>query len=339
MGVVLKHTFKNIWSKKIRTLMLLFCIIAAAFVAALSFDMTNSLKNILRAGFASMYGNGNVILSYSHGIEESDFDGVKDYEYDRVLLAGRYSKVYKRDDEMYAYYNEKTLTTYGANPEDLNNMHLLGTKVTFGDDECVISKEYAQDFHLSEGSKVTIYGDNSVPVEYTVKAIVPYFGIVDKGYVAVVTEEGMKRLSYDHSIQYTMGLIKVHNEKELKAFCEILEEQMPTAMIENLVTGKTVTTQVAQFSAVFYFLFAICVLLVVFVTISLSERIMVERLSTIGTLRSLGVSVKATTLIVLLENALYGLIGGAIGTAIYSMVRDPLFNGMFTINSGSDMLL
>ncbi|MBP5491510.1 MAG: FtsX-like permease family protein [Clostridiales bacterium] len=320
-------------------MMLLICIIAASFVAALSFDMTNSLKNVLRAGFASMFGNGNAIVSYSQGIDDKAFAGTEDIDYDSCKVAVRQSKIYKRDDEMYAYYNEKTLMTYGADSKSLNDLKLIGKTIEIGDDECVISKKYAEDFDLKPGSKVSIYGDNFVAVEYTVKEIVPYYGVVDGGYAAVLNEEGMKKLSYDGSITYQMAYVHVNDESRLPEFCDILQENMPTAQIENLVNGKMVTSQINQFAAIFYFLFAICVLLVVFVTISLSERIMVERMSTIGTLRSLGVSSKATTFIVLLENALYGLIGGAIGVGVYTLVRDPLFNGMFTVNSGSDIAL
>ncbi|MBO4928268.1 MAG: FtsX-like permease family protein [Clostridiales bacterium] len=339
MGVVLKHTFKNIWSKKIRTLMLLFCIIVASFVAALSFDMTNSLQNILRSAFGSMFGNGNVIISNNAGIDDDSLLGTEGYEYDITKVAVRHSNVYKRDDEMYAYYNEKTLMTYGADPECINTMKLLATTIDLKDDECIISKKYAEDFGLKAGDTITIYGDNSVPSDFKVKEILPYYGLLDKGYCAVVTEEGIKSLSYDGQIHFNMAFVKVHDESAVTDFCRILAENMPTAQIENLVSGRMMTEQVDQISAVFYFMFAICLLLVVFVTISLSERIMVERMSTIGTLRSLGVSVKMTTMIILLENALYGLIGGAIGTGIYALIRDGLFNSIFTLNSGSDVAL
>ncbi len=337
MGVVLKHTFKNIWSKKIRTLMLLACIIMASFVGALSFDMTNSLKNILRYGFASMFGDGNVIVSNSAGVDESSFAGTEGYDYDLVKVAAGNSKVYKRDDEMYAFFNEKTLKIFGADPDALNVQKMTAKPVELNDDECIISKKYAEDFDLKVGDQTIIYGDNSVPVEFTVKEIQPYYGILDSGYCALLTEGGIKKLSYNGNITYYMAYCKVHDESVLNDFCQILKENMPTATVENLVSGHMVTSQIASITAVFYIIFAICILLVVFVTISLSERIMVERMSTIGTLRSLGVSVRMTTMIVLLENALYGLIGSAIGTVIYAAIRDPLFNSMFTINSGSDI--
>ena len=227
MGVVLKHTFKNIWSKKIRTLMLLVCIIMASFVGALSFDMTNSLKNILRYGFASMFGDGNVIISNSAGIDDSSFAGTEGYEYDLVKVAAGNSKVYKRDDDMYAFFNEKTLKIFGADPEALNAQNMTAKAVVLNDDECIISKKYAEDFNLKVGDTTIIYGDNSVPVEYKVKEIQPYYGILDSGYCALLTEGGIKKLSYNGNITYYMAYCKVHDESVLNDFCQILKENMP----------------------------------------------------------------------------------------------------------------
>ena len=337
MGVVLKHTFKNIWSKPFRTLMLLICIIMASFVAALSFDMTNSLKNILRDAFGSAYGTSNVLIADSHGIDESTFEGVENTSYDYTLVSFKNSHICVRDDEMYAFYNQKSLKISAADVSSLVRMNLLAKDVAINDQECVISKKLAEEMGYNRGDKITIYGDNEVPVEYTVKEILPYKGVLDSGLCALVSEDGMKHLSYNNKVSYSMAYIHVDNEKELASFCDTLSANNPYAEVENLVSGKTITSQVSQISAIFYFLFLVCLLLVVFVTISLSERIMVERMTTVGTLRSLGVSVRATTLIVLLENALYGLIGGTIGVTLYALTRDPIFNKVFTLNSGSDI--
>ena len=317
--------------------MLVLCIMMASFVAALSFDMTNSLKNILREAFSSAYGTSNVMVASSHGIDEKTFENTEKFQFDYTLVAMKNSSVSVRSDDMYAYFNQKTLKTSAADLSHLNDMHLLAFDVTLNEKECAISKKMAEELGYKRGDTIVISGDNDVPVEFTVKEILPYKGVIDSGMCALVNEEGMKRLSYNGNIVYGMAYIHMENEKDLPAFCEQLRLNDPYAEVEDLVTGKNVTSQVSEISAIFYFLFLICLLLVVFVTISLSERIMVERMATVGTLRSLGVSVRATTLIVLLENVLYGLLGGTIGVTLYALTRDPIFNSVFTLNSGSDI--
>ena len=52
MKIILKHTFKNIISKPLRTGLLLFCVTICSFAAMLVFDMSGSIEHVL----TSFYG-------------------------------------------------------------------------------------------------------------------------------------------------------------------------------------------------------------------------------------------------------------------------------------------
>ena len=54
MGVILKHTFRNIFAKPLMTLFLVVSITICSFAGMMAFDMNNSIKNILRGAFGSM---------------------------------------------------------------------------------------------------------------------------------------------------------------------------------------------------------------------------------------------------------------------------------------------
>lgn len=348
MGVVLKHTFKNIWSKPFRTIMLVICICFASFTAALAFDMSNSIVNILRSAFGSMYGKANAIVVCNQGIDEEKFAAIGDYEKEYALLACRQTEVCM-EGELGApnTYNKREMNIYCfSDMQAFNEMKLAARTIDLADEEIVICKKYAEEFHLNVGDQVTLNGDplNEEQTEFvtgtfTVKDIVPYHGVLSAGYDVLVSEEGMKSLSSENAVNYVGAYCKLANEKEVKDFCREVSANLPMSQAENLVDGTLITSQISQVTAVFYFIFIISLLLVIFVTISLSERIMVERMSTIGTLRSLGVSPRTTTIIVLMENALYGLLGGILGVLAYVKVRDPLFNSVFSINSGSELEL
>ena len=73
-------------------------------------------------------------------------------------------------------------------------------------------------------------------------------------------------------------------------------------------------------------------LLVIFVTVSVSERMITDKMSVIGTFRSLGVSSAKTTFALIFENALFGLIGSCIGILLYVLVKEPLFNSMLVVD-------
>jgi len=90
-----------------------------------------------------------------------------------------------------------------------------------------------------------------------------------------------------------------------------------------------------EIKAVFYMLFAITFLLVIFVTASICNRIVSERMSYIGTLRSLGMSSGRTARILLLENVIYALLGSIPAVVLYSLVRNPLLVLFFGLDDES----
>ena len=335
MGVILKHTLKNIFAKPLMTIFLVISITICAFAGMLAFDMSNSLENILRGAFGTMFGTSNVVVETSTELSEKDFEGLPDYT--ATFMSTKSSKITVRNDQMYAYYNEKNLTTTGVDTKVASDMRLIPKGVELAEDECIITKTMAKELKLKKGDTFTIYGDNYVAVDYKIKKIASLNGLLSADYSAIVSKEGMEKLCFDGHPKYQSAYIRVNDEAKLGDFCDGLEKRLPNVYCENLVSGKLVRDQVSQISGIFMILFLITLLLVIFVTVTLSERIMIDRMSTIGTLRSIGVSPALTARVILVENIFYGLIGGLIGTSLYALSRDAIFNNVFTLNSGSDV--
>ena len=147
----------------------------------------------------------------------------------------------------------------------------------------------------------------------------------------------MEKLIYNGQIKYDTAYIHMHDQNKVTKTVDYLKVKNPTASVEDLLNGKMIREQITQNSLLFIGLFVITLVLVIFVTITLSERIMIDRMSTVGTLRSLGVSPGVTSRVILIENMFYGLFGGVIGTILYSLTRDTIFNNVFTVNSGTDI--
>ncbi len=335
MGVILKHTLKNIFAKPLMTIFLVISITICAFAGMLAFDMSNSLENVLRGAFGTMFGTANVLVETSTEISEKDFEELPDHI--ATFISTKNSKITVRNDQMYAYYNEKNLTTTGVDTKVASEMRLIPKGVELDENECIITKVMAKELKLKKGDTFTIYGDNYVAVDYKIKKIASLNGLLSEDYSAIVSDEGMAKLCYDGHPKYQMAYIKVSDEAKLSEFCDGIEKRLPNVYSENLVSGKLVKDQVSQISGIFMILFLITLLLVIFVTVTLSERIMIDRMSTIGTLRSIGVSPSLTARVILVENVFYGLIGGVIGTSLYAVSRDAIFNNVFTLNSGSDV--
>ncbi|MBR5938480.1 MAG: ABC transporter permease [Clostridiales bacterium] len=337
MGVIVKHTLKNMFSKPFRAFMLILCILICSFAGMMTFDMSNSIKNILESAFLSMFGDSNVMVTSAIDLQDSDFEGLP--AHDKTLISANSTTFNVPGNTTYKYFNEKSILVYGVNIEDATKMHLFASDVDLQDNEVAIPKALSEEVGLKVGDTIELNDLDGQPHAYTVKSILSYKGILSSKYNVAVTVDGFKTLLCDEEIVYNGAYVHVHDRDLTGAFCEQMEEKTQGVVLEDLINGEMVTSQVNSITSLFAILFMICLMLVIFVTISLSERIMVERMGTVGTLRSLGVSPKNTSLIVLFENALYGLLGGVLGTVLYVLTRDPIFNNVFTLNSGSDMKL
>ncbi|MBO4912457.1 MAG: FtsX-like permease family protein [Butyrivibrio sp.] len=328
MGVILKHTFRNIFAKPLMTIFLVVSITICAFAGMLAFDMSNSLESIFLGMFNTVAGTANVIVSSHENIEETDFEGLSDFEAAYVSIKDSGVKV--RNDQMYAYYNQKQLNISGVDVESASKMQLIPKDVVLGADEIIVDEVMAKELGLKEGDTFKVYGDNYAVVEFKIKKIASSRGLLFTEYSAVVSDEGMARLCYNGIPKHESVYVRVLDKSKVSEFCDKLEDRFPNFDVMDLLGSKMTQDQINMFSNIFKILFLITLLLVIFVTVTLSERIMRDRMSTIGTLRSLGVSPNITARIILIENMFYGLFGGLIGTGLYTASRDFMFNSIFS---------
>ena len=110
MGVILKHTFRNIFAKPLMTIFLVVSITICAFAGMLAFDMSNSLDNILKGLFSSVAGTSNILVDTKTEIKEEDFEGLPEYE--GTFVSSKTPKITVRNKQMYAYYNQKNLPAF-----------------------------------------------------------------------------------------------------------------------------------------------------------------------------------------------------------------------------------
>ena len=336
MGVIFKHTLKNMFSKPFRTIMLVLCILICSFAAMMTFDMSNSVRNVLESAFLTMFGDSNVMVTGNGGLKDADFEGLP--EHDKALMTADMTTFNIPGNTEYAYFHEKSILIYTTDIEDANTLHLLAEETELARNEIAIPKTLSEDLKLKKGDKIEFFDENDQPHEYTVKAVLSYKGLLSEKYNVVMPLDGFRDL-FGEEITFKGAYVRVHDRSKVGEFCDLMQEKTQGVEPEDLINGELVQQNVNGVTSVFAILFLICLMLVIFVTISLSERIMVERMGTVGTLRSLGVTPNTTAKIVLFENALYGLIGGAIGSTLYVLTRDAIFNNVFSLNSGSDIEL
>ncbi|MBO4592514.1 MAG: hypothetical protein J5684_08160, partial [Eubacterium sp.] len=327
MGTIIKHTLRNIFAKPLITIFLILSITVCAFTGILALDISNSITNVIKSLMTEETGKAEIMYYASDSVEEDDLADIPEHE--AVLLSSKSSSMCVKNDNMYEYYNQKSLVTYCTDINTAIDYKILAKDIVLNDDECVITDKIAEDMGLKEGDTFTIFGDNDIDADFKIKKIIKPAGLLSGQYSALVTENGMAKLTFDGKVKYSTAYIKMQDPSKCSEAVEILEKKDPTGDVVDILNGQDFKSTLATITSIFLGLFLITLLLVIFVTISLSERIILERMSTVGTLRSLGVSPAITTRVILVENLFYGLFGGIFGTLAYALIRDPFFNSIF----------
>ncbi|MBR5421190.1 MAG: ABC transporter permease [Lachnospiraceae bacterium] len=335
MGLMIKHSLKNIFSKPLRLLLLIFCILFASFTALLAVDMKNNIEGLLNGYMMDMIGKVDIIAYNTSDEVAEELDAMAELR--RFGIGSVMQYEYERDPSGYEYSFEKPIEL--ASLSDIQtayDMAFIPECFDLDDDSAVINKKYADEFGLSVGDSLHFETRDEVEIELKVMSIVDMNNAIFNGNSAIVSNEVVRRIACTPENDYNIWMIDVVKDSEISAVADAIRERDPKAELEVL-SEQMDDADIQGIYNLFYLLFLISFLLVIFVTISIAEKIVNERMSVIGTLRSLGVSRGRTAFVLLIENVLYALIGSAIGIFLYSRVKTPILKSMVNGVDGTDL--
>ena len=326
MNIVFKNSLKNIFGKPLRTLLVVFAIFVCSLCALLCFDLSESITGILTLFYGSV-SRADFIVSSSGSDVSTLPDGFP--EADTMTIFGDSEMLYKKIDGEYCYVTTDTLRIMGLDVDEAVDMKFLAP-IDLKDDEVFINKAFSDDYGYKVGDKITIHDRADEELEFTIGGILPddTKNPLITGYTAIMNLNSSKKVSCGR-MSADMLLIDLHDNTLLEEAKDMIEDRYPAAVITELYLSESDMALVNEMKSVFYLLFAIAFLLVIFVTASICNRIVSERMSYIGTLRSLGMSTSRTGRILLLENVLYALLGSIPATLLYAAIRNPLLSVMF----------
>ena len=334
MRLILKHTIKNILAHKLRTILLIICIAVCSLTAMMCFDMSSSLDKMVRVMFANMAGTTDLMITTQAPIEKDFTDGAP--ECDVMYLSGGSCYFDRHLDSSISYVRRKNVNIFALDTDQAKKMKLINEKVELGGKKAALSETFAKEYGYKAGDKIVLHGDRDIAVEFTVSSVEKRQGLFDMSSVIVISLEDMKDLVITDEPEITMAFIDVKEDSQIKTAEDFFEKKYPTADIENYYDNEELNEEIDSITRIFLVLFAICMLLVIFVTVSVCERMIVDKMSVVGTFRSLGISPRTTTIALLFENILYGLFGSIIGVALYSSIKQPFFDSAFSFSSNGE---
>lgn len=332
MGIILKHTIKNIFKRPGRTFLLTLCIFLCSISALLCLDMTGSVQRLFTNYFGSLVGSTDIEFINLTSIDEEMFNELPENRH--LLISNSFTPFYRRDPKMYSYAIETDVTVMTTDLKKAHEMNVLLTEMELTENETAMTSDLAELLGYSVGDIVEFYDELGEKQEFTVKLLMERGGIVSDRNVCIISPEGMARLTGGET-SYLQALIDFTNDSDADIAEDYLKEHYPEAEVLNIRYNEDIDEAVNQISTIFYTLFAVCLLVVIIITVTVAERIMNERMAVVGTLRSLGVSQHRTALILMLENIFYGLMGSVPGIIVYEVIRLPLMNAMFVSDTDS----
>ena len=319
MNIVLKNSLKNIIGKPFRTLLVTFTIFMCCISALISFDMGSIIPRVVESFYGSVsradimvYSDGRDLTELPEGFPESD----------RLNITTDSEMLYKPIDGEYAYVTTDSLYIYGMDIDEAVDMEFLD-RIDLKEGEIYVTNEFAEDFGYEVGDTYVVHDRAENEVELTIAGVFPKDNKnpLLTGYSAVASRETSDILSCGYRTT-DIVLIDIHDDSKIEEGKDLIEAQHPGIGITDMFINDAFMKVVTEFELIFYLLFAATVLLVIFVTSSICNRIVSERMSYIGTLRSLGMSSSRTAGILLLENILYAILGAVPATIVYSILRD-----------------
>ncbi len=334
MSILIKTTLRNIIGKPFRSLIVIFSIFVCSMTALFCFDIAKTESVFFVEAFKVMAGEGDISVQGNDvdlSALPSDFPEYDYMDY-RTLTEFKYNDV---DGEYYVVHVDRVRVT-SVDITQAGIMDIVPTGLELGDGQVIVTQGYADTYECDIGDTITLHDKNGDPVELEVVNIVPTgtMNVMRRGRSCIVNENTGDILLAGRYLR-PGHMLNIHDDSKVTQAINMLKEIFPDATVVRLTATDSMMESSKEFMGLMFMIFAIAFLLVIFITASLCERIVSERMSYIGTLRSLGLSARSTGLILLLENVFYALIGSVPGTIIYMIFRDSVISEIYI--SSSDM--
>ncbi len=314
MKIILKHILRNIWEKKGRSILIILALTVATTVFTLNLTLPDEIVLKVQETMRMVYGNVDISVS---SVEEFDVDSVElgNENVSCTQLIG-----------LNILIEDEPVCIFGVDVGTAKAMKLIGNDVPdLGEYELVISEKQAKkhSYKVNDIIKCTYEWENeetgelnSSEYEFKIAAVVENKGLnsMDMDFPLFVGNiadvAGIKK--YDQGVVDTL-YIDVDNNDNARSYAEYLGEHNKNFQVESLADIETLKEQTSFISYLMIMIFAMATIMIVFVVSSLNKIIIAERMPVIGTFRSIGATKGKMNMILILENAVYGLIGGVLG--------------------------
>lgn len=329
MKIILKYIFTNVKERKTRTAVMLLSILLSTTLLFVSFSIGASYESAQRKMARGMAGSATLSVSAVDG--EINFSVLPELSSINASVGMLESSALYHEN---GYY--ETIDLIAADLTQLNQINpprlANGGEITdFTGNQVILPDRFTSKYGMKAGDTITLQIGGQ-PITLEVAGIAAYDTVFlrhTRGATALLPLSTLSELS-GKTDGYTEILIEPAEGTTTAELKNELAAALPDGeyKVSEVVNEAQITADARQKSMPFFLISFFSLTMSVFIIYSSYKVITLDRLPVIGTFRSIGATQKAMTHILLLESALYGVMGGLIGIPVGTVVLKLILQGM-----------
>ncbi|NLO39996.1 MAG: FtsX-like permease family protein [Ruminiclostridium sp.] len=341
MRIIIKYILKNLWEKKLRTLLILFSVMTACGLFFSSSAIGDTFAQLYINRINMYYGQTDIIIQPDDRSPSPwlKLEPIKNMENIR-LAAGRFESSATYRSGTYEKTNLILLGTDWEASQQINPVQVLSENglESFAGMKIVLPREFCEKYGYRAGDSINL----------TINGGLRKLTIVAVATGGIFTENGSTAfgilpadtLSALHNARGAFNSIQVCLEDESMVTQTIaqLQDIYKGYQVQQPFNGEDIKREMESITLPFMLMTFIVAFMSMFIIFSSFRVITMERLPVIGTFRSIGATRKTTDNIMLVESLLYGIVGSGLGLGLGIIIlnimsetlKDPWIKDMET---------
>ncbi|HHU51076.1 MAG TPA: FtsX-like permease family protein [Firmicutes bacterium] len=317
MRIIIKFVLKNIQEKKLRTLLVLFSIMLSSALYFATESLSETAKEMFIERMTVYFGSADLLI-YPTKQSPSNFLTPRPAEHlaeDFKYIVG----VIEANGNLLLSNETLRLRVKGFDLADLQKMnpYYLAAQenlLPFYGKKVIISKTIAEKygFKLGDYLDIEVFGAKR---RFLLSALAEPSGpFQDDGqFATVITPIDTLASILRARGKATTLYLKVKDPQRKEEIIQKLHEAYPRYRVRETFTEEELVEYTRSLTVTFQLMGAVVLLMSIYIIYSTFKVITRERLPIIGTFRSIGATKTLTSLILIAESLMYGLIGGFFG--------------------------
>ena len=311
MKIILTHIIRNIKEKKGRSLLIIFSLMIASVVFILNLTIPNQIVETKMNQSRDAIGLSDIVVGSYDSFNIND-----------IKLPNDEMKIVGVND-LYLIHKDKTLVIYGTDMKESSDIKLT-PDINLSDNEIIISKTTADKYNYKINDIIAINIEDN-KYELIIKDIVDSKGLLSfKTLSGIVNNNTYNKITGGESNKFRTYYIDVLDNEYIDEVNNYIKDNNDKKeyIAEKLIDEEKIREDNYYTQFILTIIFVMATIMIFFVVNTLNKMIVMERMPVIGTFRSVGASKRKMNSLLILENSIYGFIGGVLGTIVSLIVNN-----------------